>query len=434
MIARLAAALLVIPYVSSSSFAQNSIRIEIRSSWAGLGSQPDANLTIISENGQFISNGRKLNRFSVKELLDAMDAPSVEHPSLAACGVDQTWLEENYLQGLKEFTNRKLKELSAQQIDLFKTQFLGQESSERLFERLFQNWHTDDFPKLSVTVRDGTREFGITSDSQYPFMLPWVGVDRARGGFNCKISRAIFALLPKGFANRDRLAVGHELRWQLTEQTMNQIRSQWNFLNAQNLVGTDIVPILASFSLLRSEVSNLSSVDLDGKQSWNAELSSRELPQNLVIGVSLLYRNKHLEGVEDFLRQVPRYSELVLSVPWLDSYLRDHPASTFELRYAGGRSLSPKATQHFEEDLRTHGKLELAQILDRDAMSSAFLEVNGGSGCWSRAVVLPNRDLLLWHFKCDSVLGFPAAQFKVWDYLGWRSTGTVIGLDGSIRE
>jgi hypothetical protein len=434
MTARIAMAQLVIFCASSALSAQNSFRIEITSTWWGLGSRPEMHLAITGDGGHFVADGQKVNPAAVKELLNAMDAPPIEHPSLATCGVDRAWLEDNYARGLEEFTHRKLKDLSEEQIDLFKTQFVGQESAETAFKALFENGHTDDFPKLSIAVNDGQREFGVMSDSQYPFMLPWAGIDRARGGHSCRISRAIFALLPKGFTNKDRMAVGHGLRWQLTEQIMDRIRPEWAALDAQHLVGSDIAPILARFSPLKSEVSNLSSIDLDGRQSWNAELGSKELPQNLIIGVSLLYRRNRLDGVDSLLHQVPNYTALVLSVPWLQAYLRDKPLSKIEMRYVNGRSLSTKASQGLAEDLRSHGKSGLAQMVERDAMSSAFLEVNDGAGCWSRAVVFPNRDVLLWHFKCDSVFGLSATQFKVWDFYGWRSTGTVIGPDGSIHD
>jgi len=434
MIVQVAAAQLVIFCASSSLLAQSSLRIEIKSSWTGLGSEPEMRLTINGDSDHFTSDGRRLNPAAVKELLEAIDAPRIEHPSLAECGVDRAWLEANYARGLEETTHRKQSDLSVQQRDLFRARYLGQQSAEAAFNGLFENWHTDDFPKLSVTVTDGVREFGVTSDSQYPFMLPWTGTDRSRGGYSCRMSRAVFALLPRGFTNRGRLVLDHRFRWEYTQQIMGSIRPEWNSLDAQHLVGSDIAPIFAQFSSLKSEVSNLSSIDLDGRQSWNAELGSKELPSNFVIGVSLLCRRNRLDGVGAFLHQVPNYTALVLSVPWLRDYLQDKPNARIEMRYVNGQSLSTKASRYLLEDLRSHGKSDLAQTVEQETTKSAFIEVNDGTGCWSRALVFPNRDVLLWHFKCDSVLGFSASRFSVWDFYGWRSTATVIEPDRSIRE
>jgi hypothetical protein len=49
-------------------------------------------------------------------------------------------------------------------------------------------------------------------------------------------------------------------------------------------------------------------------------------------------------------------------------------------------------------------------------------------------VVLPNRDVLLWHFKGNSVLGFHGEALDSWDYYGWRSTGATVRPDGTLSK
>ena len=154
----------------------------------------------------------------------------------------------------------------------------------------------------------------------------------------------------------------------------------------------------------------------------------------MVIGVSLLYRGNRLNGADQFLNRVPSYTELVLSVPWLRQFLIDEPQSRIEVKYVNGRSLSTQACNELAKDLRSHGKPDLAQIVERDAAKSAFLDITEGNGRWSRALVLPNRDLVLWLFQGHSVLGFPETRFKAWDRFGVQGAGTLIGPDGAIRN
>jgi hypothetical protein len=71
-------------------------------------------------------------------------------------------------------------------------------------------------------------------------------------------------------------------------------------------------------------------------------------------------------------------------------------------------------------------------VVSQAAVDSAFIEVDTGSGCWSRAVVLSTKEVLLGHFQCDSALGFAAKDFDTWDYYGWRSTGTLVDPDGTL--
>jgi len=41
---------------------------------------------------------------------------------------------------------------------------------------------------------------------------------------------------------------------------------------------------------------------------------------------------------------------------------------------------------------------------------------------------------LIWHFQGDQVLGFAGSEFEVWDYLGWKSTATLITPNGSLEK
>jgi hypothetical protein len=408
------------------------IRIEIRSSWAGLGS-PGAKSTAISgRSGRYSAEGRRIDAKAVTALLDALDVPVVQQPSLDACGADATWLAQNYAEGLADVTHRKISGLSVKQLELFRSRFVGASSSQAAFKELFMGWHTDDYPELSVKVKYGEREYGVQSTSQHPFMLPWIGTDRPRGGYSCKISQAIAALLDKEFPNRSRLVLDTGFRWELAERIMGSIRHDWNLLDTENRIGADVAPVFARFTPVKSEISNVSSIDLDGDQSWNAELRCPEFPSNLVAGVSLRYHDKTLSGVDTLLTRVPQYATLVLSVPWLRKYMAERAQATVELRYVNGRSLSPKAFATLREDLQKHDRAVLVDAVSQHAMESAFVEINDGSGCWSRSIVLPTREVLVWHFQCDSVLGFAATKFTTWDCYGWRCVGALIGQDGTI--
>ena len=103
-----------------------------------------------------------------------------------------------------------------------------------------------------------------------------------------------------------------------------------------------------------------------------------------------------------------------------------------EIRYVNGRSISPKAVAGLREDMQGHDREAIMQAVSQQLSEGVFLEVEDRPGCWSRAVVLPNRDTLLWQFQCGSPLQFPAADLKTWDCYGWKCTGTLIGPEGKV--
>jgi hypothetical protein len=119
-----------------------------------------------------------------------------DQPSLEACGINERWLLASYTRGLENYTHERVSNLSPKQVELFRAHFTDVANAQAAFAELFKGWHTDDYPELSVTVDVGVMEFGVQSRSQHPFMLPWFGMDRPRGGYNCQISQAIAALLP----------------------------------------------------------------------------------------------------------------------------------------------------------------------------------------------------------------------------------------------
>ena len=429
---RLASAIL---FLSAALFAtaDETVLIEVRSSWFGLGSS-QGSLTITGYKGRYYANGHQIDAKAVESLLAALKEPFVEEPSLEQCGITQDWLLENYEPALEEQAHEKVRHLSPQQVELFKSHFTNQETAEAAFLKLFKHWHTDDYPEMSVSISQGERKFSVQSKSQYPFMLPWYARDGSVAGYNCRISQAIARVLPEKFSNRERLELGHGFRWDLASQIMYSIQHDWDLLETQFKVGPAVAPILATYIPLESAISNLSSVDLNGPQAWNAKLRSKTLPPNLIIGVSLRYNDQELSGVDRLLLQVPRYASLVLSVPFLSKYLADHPQGSIELRYVDGKSLSTKAEQSLIEDLQKHGKGDLATKVAQAAEESAFLEINDGTDCSTRAVVLPAKQVLVWHFgqRCKSVLGLDPSLFQTWDFLGWRSTGSLIDVNGKL--
>jgi hypothetical protein len=416
-----------------SASGLDPIRIEINSSWDGLGEPTKGTLVITGTQGRYQAEDGKVDAKAVELLLAALEQPVADQPSLESCGITESWRLANYKGGLEDYTHNKLRELSPDQVNLFRTRFTEASSAQEAFAELFKDWHTDDFPEMSVSVEVGDKRIGLRSGSQYALMLPWVGIDGPRGGYNCQISYAIAALLPKKFPNRERLVLNRGFRWALTEQVMRSVEHQWNLLETEFKVGQEVAPVFARFIPVESEISNLSSIDVDGGQAWNAKLRSNDLPPNLIVGVSLRYHNKKkLAGVGGFLSQIPTYTTLVLAVPWLSNYLRTRPETSIELRFVNDRSLSAQAEASLTEDLRKHGKPELANLVSQRATKSAFIEVNDKSGCWSRAIVFPSKEVLIWHFQCDSPLGFAAKDFATWDYSGWRSTGTLVNADGTL--
>ena len=332
------------------------------------------------------------------------------------------------------------REVTPNQITFFRSRFTDVPLVQQAFEADYASFHTDDYPAMNVSIlRDGKKDVLLHSESQNPFMLPWeVEGERKFTTFNCHISQAVAALLPVGTTNRGRLVVKDYSRWELIDWVMRRIENDWNMLDTRERIGQDLAAIEARFTLSRSEIAGLESIDVgDWKrgergESWNAELQEKGLPPNMRLGVSLPYKDGRLIGANAFLARIQDYEALVLSVPWLTQYMKREPHSVVELRYVNDQSLSRKALSALAEDLRGHGKSELAERVLRESSKSALLVIDGSAGVWSMWVVFPNQEMLLWYFEGDDVFQWKGAQFSSWDHYGWRGTATVVGPNGTI--
>jgi len=208
--------------------------------------------------------------------------------------------------------------------------------------------------------------------------------------------------------------------------------------DTEEKLGPDLAPIRARFTVVDSQVSGPSCLDgwvfRDNCLSWNADLKAQNLPAYMHLDVSLTYNNGRLPGADRFLARIDDYVALVRSVPWLAEFMSQHPNNKLELHYGPERSFDREAVlSDLAKELRDHRKNVLADRLIGEVDKCALLQIEASAGRWSRWVVFPNREMLLWCFSGDSDLKWKAAQLDGWDCGGLlRCTGVVIEPDGTL--
>jgi hypothetical protein len=431
----------------SPAFGADRVRIEIRSSWRGLG-QSHRTTIITGVNSKYETDGHPVAKEAVQGLLGAIEESPDEKPNLENCGIDSRWLNANLERAQQDFypihtyvfkptpPELSILDTAPAQITQFRSHFTDVAYVRQAFEHDFKVMHTDDYPEISVEVwRDG-KKTSIHSNSQHLFMLPWViGDNPKRTTFNCHVSGSIANLLPSKFTNRERLLPGQDLRRAIIEEFEGRSRHLWD---TEETLGPDLVPIRARFKVVDSEVSCLpyfgESVDGDNCLTWNAELTAQNLPRYMHLNVSLTYSNGRLIGVAQFLARIEDYVALVRSIPWLAEFMNRHPDQEVELRYSRERSLARKAAlSDLGKELRGHQKNEVADRLTRESDKCALLEIGDPAGRSSKWVVFPNREMLLWWFDGDSALEWKANQLDGWGCpVITRCTGIVVLPNGTL--
>ncbi|HEY0782762.1 MAG TPA: hypothetical protein VGE98_09925 [Thermoanaerobaculia bacterium] len=410
-------------------------RVDIVSDWDGLGRPQHGERTV---DGRSPADAARL-----AALLRALEAPPLPEADLQNLGITKAWLVDNVSSALEQRFDHgniasALKEadgrwsharLTTEERERFATAFtdldlVGPHLKDGIGIGIV---YTDDYPTLAatLTLRGGETIRVSSKRQQGLFMLPWE-VERAGVAFftyNADINRALVALMPKGFANRDRIA-GRWLRSEIATWVVSAKALTWGAEAARRRFG----PALGErYEILESRFGSENTIDLAAgdRNLWVARLRDRSLPAQFDIAAAIPFRADGLVGLDAFRKGIDRNVTLVLSQPWLTENARGR----ITLHWARDRSLSPEAAAKLLADLRSGGKTELARQLAPLLQRAAFLEVELSccSGI-SRWIVLADGRTVLWHFGSGGGAGSLAqalAGMGSWTCNGWTCVGAV---------
>jgi hypothetical protein len=414
-------------------------QIKIVSSWGGLGPPTLNELTITRKGDSYHYSGKKVDPRLVDRLVKALNEPQIHEPDLANIGITQAWLNANAEKGIKEYAEFYYSISATNLQALYLSTFKNVDCMKRLLPSLYSGWWTDDYPRVEVEVtEDGGSKVIATSEAQQLFMLPW---EVTSGGqkvmtFNADIARAVTALLPKKFANRERIS-GEGLSRVLAEAVMHRIKDKWDALDAENKAGRYLKLLRDTYSVEWVELNGYHNVDY-GKEWVNgnsqqdnlrAKVTRKDVPRNFSFGIALPFKDGKVENVDTFIASIDAYRNLILSVPWLREFITTHAQLDYELRFVGDRSFSEKAMQSFTADMKLKGKEALINELAKIQKSVSLLIV--GSRTW--LIVLPDKTVVFWRFNGFDPTHLWKDESSAWDctYQG-KCVGAVISPDGAL--
>jgi hypothetical protein len=194
------------------------------------------------------------------------------------------------------------------------------------------------------------------------------------------ISLGLWRLTPSKFTKQERLSANARC-CELAERLMMALRAKWDMLDAEAELGSAIDPVKNRFTIARSAVSNVASIDLSGGSAWNAVVRYPSLPSNVEIFVSLPLRRKQLVGVAAFLERIDEVVRLSLSSSWLRQFIANHPEAQIEIRFVEDRSLSFTALQNISQGLAKLCKPDLLKRIVDLKDQVIYLELNDRKRC-----------------------------------------------------
>jgi hypothetical protein len=411
--------------------------IEIHSKWGGLGPAGDSTLEILRHGAQFRIKGRTVDDRLVEDILNQIDAP-VPAPTLENLGITRSWLESNSDAALPD----RLRNEPANEKDLFWSHFRNVSLMQKIVPEIIREGWTDDYPQLEVRVlRDDGSTTLLRSERQNIFMIP-MGINergQERLSYNARLSRAIAAVLPSGFINRERLS-GAELRSVVATAVMSRIDDDLNLLETRNKIGNELKQLEGRYSVELTAINRVSSADVEtlGEDfpRWNALLKRNDFPHNILIDVSLPYKDNRLVTFDLFLKNIDEVVALPLSVPWLSTYLAEHPEVRMEIRFVTDRSVSPRLASYFLETIKAFGAENVTLQVKTMLVNSTLVTFDGAVG-WSRWLVLPDRRMVLFDFQGSKILKWELTDFETrtrFNSNNWHKAKAIINPQGQIES
>ena len=200
--------------------------VGIASKWSGLGERQESVLVISRKGDKYLTaDGREIPGEFLTALERAVDAPEITALNLDNLGINQAWLDENTAPAFPECCTYNGIWATAKQKRLFYRIFRDRTQMEKIIaDYLLSGDHTDDYPRVEVTIKSAAGTIKLSSERQTSLMLPWEieSVGKKRVAYNAAISRAVVNLLPAKFTNRDRLN-GEKLRPEVSVKVMDEV-------------------------------------------------------------------------------------------------------------------------------------------------------------------------------------------------------------------
>ena len=408
------------------AYAQKSVRqVEIHSGWGGLGTPRNADVVIHTEKAGFVCNGKPVAPALINALVAALETPRIPKPEIENLGLTQAWLKNNLTPVENEMPGAFPNALPSQRT-LFENTFTDPNRIAEILPSLFSFSRTDDYPHVTVTVffEDGAT-IEAKTNSQYTFMIPWQlsGNDEQKS-YDIATSRAVSGLMPKDSVNKERL-IGNGFASELAQAVMRNIEPEWKMLGVEGRAGDALEALRRVYTVKSADINPYHNKEYGlswkpkGPHETNlqAVLHKPGLPDNLSIQLILQYNQNKVEGVDGFLKTADQYESLVLSVPWLNAFLRENPKLNAWLYFVHQNSFGDHAMQTFALDMKARGREDLIEKVRNQQNQIALLNIQGAD--W---LVFPDKHMMLWRYETK------------WGLLKWTAEDFPPGLCGDYQS
>lgn len=250
----------------------------------------------------------------------------------------------------------------------------------------FLTVHTDDFPKLSITMTlDDQSTISASSQSQHYLMLPWK-VANGRLTYSPTIARAVLSLLPRDSVDKDRLEGA------ITDNDLDEILYAGIEPDIEQFQVARTAPAVQHLLEEHFVVSHIAINTWQGR-NVDAHLRLPDGPSNLMVLARMALSGDALRNAND-VDNIQRYLRLIQSSPILLAKISADANISFVIKYGFKNSWPNKrAMEQFVQQMHAMKALPDLTIDSPSLRNSVLLEEGMRPIYW---VVLSDGRAIKW--------------------------------------
>jgi len=384
--------------------------------------QPKTSIDVVKNGEAYYEGGEAVNPALVAALAEALRAAVNPEPNRDDLGFTPAWLKANAPRLGEKLTSSTLVGGKPIHEADFELAFADPATVANAIPLLFRHQfcvdcdHFIESVEISASFEDGT-QIRARAGSDFPYMLPWHMQDNGADvvAYNADISRAVAALLPEDAANHSLLG-GEHLDMRLGRIVLSESEHNVRLLEVEEKTGETLKTIRSRYAVESAEIGPYEDPALVGRTAEQSNLvlrlKSADWPSNVSEAVMLKYEDGNVVGTDNFLQDAPGFEKLVLSIPWLKEYAKNHARVPIQISFVRDASLSHEALALFSADMKLIGREELIPKVQAVKRSIAFVTIGSGMSR-SDWLAFPDGRMLLWRFWR---IGLPSApsSLPVW--------------------
>lgn len=329
---------------------------------------------------------------------------------------DSTWLIENAEALWSEYL-RDRKE--SEEIDSIAINtIIDYEKTKRAVFALQGSIWTDDYPNVSVTFIKGNDSLSISSNGQYPYMLPWKveGVNI----YNSRISQLIAQLPPDNHeGNKSRLQ-GDKFNYYLINRIYSAfIEENVEFTKAKNKYTKQFKYLENEFEIKKAEMSYMSSIEWGGWFGRPAlEILLADSSISNQIQFSTVFGRHHItHSPKSIIRNKDKIINRLEGNPVFDYTINCNNCAG-EIHWVKSKSLSNEAKRNFLSDVKDNGlKKRHFRGKFRNAIFFELTEFRDSKSSFSRWIFLQNGMVILWQLQGEYLMNLPDTETENQGYI-----------------